>query len=63
MNAQGQKKKNNFQMLVFRRLKIILYVRLLLNYDVIFDVIKQTPPNDFMMVISSLTYGQGHRYH
>lgn len=63
MNAQGQKKKNNFQMLVFRRLKIILYVRLLLNYDVIFDVIKQTPPNDFMMVISSLTYGQGHRFH
>lgn len=63
MNAQGQKKKNNFQMLVFRRLKIILYVRLLLNYDVIFDVIKQTPPNDFMRVISSLTYGQGHRFH
>lgn len=63
MNAQGQKKKNNFQMLVFRRLKIILYVRLLLNFDVIFDVIKQTPPNDFMMVISSLTYGQGHRFH
>lgn len=63
MNAQGQKKKNNFQMLVFRRLKIILNVRLLLNYDVIFDVIKQTPPNDFMMVISSLTYGQGHRFH
>lgn len=50
-------------MLVFRRLKIILYVRLLLNYDVIFDVIKQIPPNDFMMVISSLTYGQGHRFH
>lgn len=50
-------------MLVFRRLKIILYVRLLLNYDVIFDVIKQTPPNDFMMVISSLAYDQGHRFH